>query len=418
MSAEPPSAAQRLARRPSPIKRMTGRDLHEEHRTATPLELLMDLAFVVAFGIAGEQFAHLIAEGHVSAGMAAFAFSMFAIVWAWINFSWFASAFDTDDWAYRLTTMLQMIGVVVFALGIPDVFHSLDGGAHLDNRVVIAGYVVMRVAMLIQWLRVARSDPEYRVTALTYAGSIAIAQVGWVIVAWLDLPLTAAMVACGVLIVIEMLGPYIAETRHTPTPWHAHHMAERYSLLLIITLGEGVIGTVAALSTAVGEQGWSFESIAVVVAGVGLTFGLWWIYFSTDFGSLLHAQRQASFVFGYGQLLLFPAVAAVGAGLHVAAYAIEGQAAITTSTAVASVAGPVGCFMVVGFLLSTLLTRRLDAVHLSLVALAVLICVGSVLLARAGVPMGGALLVTTLAPWAVVLGIEIEGRRRAEDLNP
>ena len=192
MSAEPPSAAQRLARRPSPIKRMTGRDLHEEHRTATPLELLMDLAFVVAFGIAGEQFAHLIAEGHVSAGMAAFAFSMFAIVWAWINFSWFASAFDTDDWAYRLTTMLQMIGVVVFALGIPDVFHSLDGGAHLDNRVMIAGYVVMRVAMLIQWLRVARSDPEYRVTALTYAGSIAIAQVGWVIVAWLDLPLTAA----------------------------------------------------------------------------------------------------------------------------------------------------------------------------------------------------------------------------------
>jgi hypothetical protein len=35
-----------------------------------------------------------------------------------------------------------------------------------------------------------------------------------------------------------------------------------------------VIGTVAAVSSAVGEEGWSFEPIAVVVAGIGLTFGL------------------------------------------------------------------------------------------------------------------------------------------------
>ena len=44
--------------------------------------------------------------------------SAFAIVWAWINFSWFASAYDTDDWVYRLTTMLQMVGVVILALGL------------------------------------------------------------------------------------------------------------------------------------------------------------------------------------------------------------------------------------------------------------------------------------------------------------
>jgi low temperature requirement protein LtrA len=37
-----------------------------------------------------------------------------AISWAWINFSWFASAYDTDDWIYRLTTMLQMVGVIVW----------------------------------------------------------------------------------------------------------------------------------------------------------------------------------------------------------------------------------------------------------------------------------------------------------------
>ena len=30
-----------------------------------------------------------------------------------MNFSWFASAYDTDDWIFRLTTMVQMIGVLV-----------------------------------------------------------------------------------------------------------------------------------------------------------------------------------------------------------------------------------------------------------------------------------------------------------------
>ncbi len=51
------------------LRLMSGRDPYEEHRAATPLELLYDLTFVVAFGVAGEQFAHLLAEGHFAAGL-------------------------------------------------------------------------------------------------------------------------------------------------------------------------------------------------------------------------------------------------------------------------------------------------------------------------------------------------------------
>jgi low temperature requirement protein LtrA len=46
---------------------MSGRDPYEQHRVATPLELLYDLTFAVAFAVAGEQFAHLLAEGHFGA---------------------------------------------------------------------------------------------------------------------------------------------------------------------------------------------------------------------------------------------------------------------------------------------------------------------------------------------------------------
>ena len=69
--------------------------------------------------------------------------------WAWINFSWFASAYDTDDWIFRLTTMVQMVGVLVLALGLPDMFESLVEGDHVDNKLMVVGYVVMRVPMLL-----------------------------------------------------------------------------------------------------------------------------------------------------------------------------------------------------------------------------------------------------------------------------
>jgi hypothetical protein len=49
------------------LRIMSGRDPYEQHRVATPLELLYDLTFAVAFAVAGEQFAHLLAEGHFGA---------------------------------------------------------------------------------------------------------------------------------------------------------------------------------------------------------------------------------------------------------------------------------------------------------------------------------------------------------------
>ena len=57
---------------------MTGRDPHEQHRTATPLELLYDLTFVVAFGAAGNEAAHFVAEGHWRTAVVGFLFAMFA----------------------------------------------------------------------------------------------------------------------------------------------------------------------------------------------------------------------------------------------------------------------------------------------------------------------------------------------------
>lgn len=397
------------------IRPMSGRDPHEEHRVATPLELLFDLTFVVAFGIAANEFAHLLSENHVGAGLLGFSFATFAICWAWINFAWHASAYDTDDWVYRLMTMLQMVGVIVLALGLPAMFASIEHGGHVDNRVMVAGYVVMRISLVGQWLRAAKQDPGRRSACLTYATAVTVAQIGWAASLFLTTSLPVTFVFVVVLIGIELLGPVLAETRMGGTPWHAHHITERYSLLTIIALGEGVVGTVASVSAAVGAQGWSYDAIFVAVAGIGLTFGMWWTYFVLPQADLLHAHPERSFVFGYFHILPFGAIVATGAGLHSAAYYIEHHSKLGSVETVLSVAVPVGAYILSVYVLYAWLVRTVDTFHLLLMALTAAVLGLAVWLAAAGISMANCLLVVTLAPMVNVVGYETLGHRHTAD---
>ncbi len=393
---------------------MAGRDPHEVGRAATPLELLFDLSFAVAFGVAGSQAAHLLAEGQVGAGIVGFAFAMFAICWAWINFSWFASAFDTDDWAFRVTTMVQMIGVVVLALGLPRMFESIAVEGRVHNEVMVAGYVVMRLAMMVQWLRAARQAPEYRAAAFVYVRTLLLAQAGWVALAVAPVGTTAFFALGAPLIVLEMAGPWLADKRwadddRPATPWHPHHIAERYGLLTIITLGEGVIGTVASLSAVVDQEGWTSDAVVVAVAGIGLTFGLWWTYYITPAGDLLHRYRHRSFWWGYGHILVFASLAGVGAGLHVVATWLDGTTHLGVRATVLALAVPVLAFVLADYWLFWLLARSVDRLHLWLATGAVVLLVLAVVVAPASV--AGALLLVMAAPAVTVVGYEVAGHR-------
>ncbi len=390
---------------------MSGRDPHEQHRAATPLELLFDLTFVVAFGVAASEFAHAMAAGHVLVGLTGFGFAMFAVCWAWINFTWFASSYDTDDWVYRLMTMLQMVGVLILTLGIPDVYASLEHGGHVDNVVMVAGYVVMRVAMVGQWLRAARQDPARRSACMTYVVAISVAQLGWIAAIFAHTSVSVTLLIVVVLIGVEMLGPVIAERRAGGTPWHAHHISERYGLMAIIALGEGVVGTVATLSAVVHDHGWTTDAILVALAGTGLTFGMWWLFFMVPSAELLHAHRESSFWFGYLAILLFGAIVATGAGLHVEAYYLEEHSELGSVATVLAVALPVGVFIGVVYLLHSLLLRSVPVMHLVLAGLAATVLAGAVLLAAAGVSTSVCLLVVAAAPVVAVIGDELIAHR-------
>ena len=390
---------------------MSGRDPHERGRASTPLELLFDLAFVIAFGTAADQLAEFLAHDLVREGIIGFCFAAFAVSWAWINFSWFASAYDTDDWIYRLTVMVQMVGVIILALGLPPMFTSLEHGEHVENGVMVLGYVVMRVPMLAQWSRAMRQDPERRHVVKVFILTLTISQAGWILLALAQTGVGTMFAWAAVLVAIELVGPWVAEHVRDGTPWHPHHIAERYGLMVIIALGEGLIGTTAALGALIDEAGWTTETALLGLAGTALPFGLWWTYFVIPCGDLLAAHRSRGFGWGYGHIFLFGAIVAVGAGLHAAAYSLNGTTHLSETNTLLSVAIPVAIYLLGLYLLYAALTRTLDPFHVLLIVLTGVVVVAALGLSEAGLSLTWTLLVLALAPWVTVVGYETVGHR-------
>lgn len=317
---------------------MVRRDPRQAHRVSTPLELFFDLVFVVAVGAAGRSLLNFEVEGHFNVAVLGYVMSFFAIWWAWMNFTWFANSYGTDDWYYRILTLVQMGGALVFAAGVPGIANP----EHQDFTLAIAGYLIMRVAIIAQWLRAAVGDPEGRKTALAYAIGIGIVQVYWVFLPFLGTAeIKPWMFLLGALAEISV--PLLAE-RFKLTPWHRHHITERYGLFTIIVLGESIL----AATTAVIEASHDSDQLAelMLIAGTGFVIVacLWWIYFSLPQHELLTSLRT-SLAWGYGHFFLFAAAAAVSAGIEVALAVETHHASLESAAAAATLCVPVAVFV-------------------------------------------------------------------------
>ncbi|WP_437070137.1 low temperature requirement protein A [Streptomyces sp. enrichment culture] len=319
-----------------PLRRLVARGRGETHRAASPLELFFDLCFVVAIAQAGIQLVHALAENHVGEGITNYAMVFFAIWWAWMNFTWFASAYDNDDVLYRVVTLVQIAGVLVLAAGVSRAFEDHDFLA------VWLGYAIMRLAMAAQWLRAARAARGVeRSVTLRYAGGILLCQVGWL--GLLVLPEGGRPWVFLVMAVAELCVPVLAE-KDGQTAWHPHHIAERYGLFTIIVLGETIAAATVAVKTGVEENDALADLLPIATGGLLIVFSAWWIYFVVPIHGHLRSNRQA-FLWGYGHYLVFASAAAIGAGLEVAVEQTVGKAHISTLAASAAVTLPTALYL-------------------------------------------------------------------------
>ncbi|WP_090770412.1 low temperature requirement protein A [Nonomuraea maritima] len=334
---------------------MNARPLDEPHRASSQLELLFDLTFVVAIAAVTDRLAHSVAAGHALAGLVPFLQVFFAIWWAWMNFTWFASSYDTDDVAYRLLTMLQMGGALVIAVG------ASAAADHSDYAGVTLGYLVMRAGLIAQWVRAGVEHRAGRRTALRYAGGIAVAEAGWLLRQVLAdsgaLPESWQLPFFLCLIVLELAVPRWAE-RSGPTTWHPHHIAERYGLFAIILLGEGVLAASRGVRAALDVAELSSPFVVVAVSGLVLLFALWWLYFLVEAGDGLRERRHRSYAWGYVHYGVFAALAALGAGLEVAVERSGHALAGAPQVAGYAVAVPVAVFLVLLWTVHRLIVVR------------------------------------------------------------
>jgi low temperature requirement protein LtrA len=322
---------------------MSARDTDEAHRVSSPLEALFDLTFVVGVAQVADQLAGSVEAGRVIQGIVPFLMVFYAIWWAWLNFTWFASAYDTDDVPYRLMALLQMAGVLVLAAGVPGAFQ------HQDFLGITLGYFIMRIGLVAQWIRAAIENPDGRATAIRYAIGVTVAQLGWL--SRLFFPTDPAdqwwtvYLAFVVLVAIEALVPYWAE-RKGMTNWHPHHIAERYGLFAIILLGETIAVLAAGVGAVVGAGDRVGPLIVFGVSALVLIFALWWLYFLQPSGEGLQAHRRGALFWGYVHYFVFAGLAALGAGLEVVLRFAGTRSNVSAEVGAWAVAVPVALYLV------------------------------------------------------------------------
>jgi len=370
------------------------RDPDEGHRAATNLELFFDLVYVVAVGRAAAALHHQLGAEHVGDALVGFATMFFALWWSWMNFTWFASAHDSDDVTHRLLTLLQMAGALVLAAGVT---RAAEQG---DYVIITVGYAIARVGLVASWLRVARDQPEERTRALRYALPLIALQVVWGL--RLLVPDALALPSFVLLAAAELAIPMYAERVGARARFHPGHIEERYGLFVIILLGETILSATTGFQTAFDEGGLTLDLAVIGIGGLVLAFTAWWLYFDHP-GHLAPAPGR-NFQWGYAHVIVFAALAAMGSGVALDAETLlAGGHHGSPRIAALAVAVPAAAYLLGLVVVMLVNGLRLGAIRVwpKIIGAAAMLLIGTTagVVATAG---GCALVMLVLTAWMVL----------------
>jgi low temperature requirement protein LtrA len=241
----------------SPPSQREGRELEEKR--VSPLELFFDLVFVFAL----TQVTKLMSDNPTWEGLGQGMLVLAALWWAWGAYSWLTNYIAADEGKERLLMFAVMGAFLIAALAVP---HAFD-----DDALVFAiAYAVAR------WLHIfifaeANDDVDAGM-AIRRLARTAIPGPALLIIAGLVDEGTLRTVLWIVALAVDFFGPFVFGVRGFRIA--AGHFAERFSLIVIIALGESIVAIGAGLT---GEL--DAGIIAAAVLGLVIACSQWWAYF-------------------------------------------------------------------------------------------------------------------------------------------
>jgi low temperature requirement protein LtrA len=224
-----------------------------------PLELFFDLVFVFAL----TQVTKLMSDNPTWEGLGQGMLVLAALWWAWGAYSWLTNYIAADEGKERLLMFAVMGAFLIAALAVP---HAFD-----DDALVFAiAYAVAR------WLHIfifaEANDDVDAAMAIRRLARTSIPGPALLIVAGLVDEGSLRVALWIVALAIDFSGPYVFGVRGFRVS--AGHFAERFSLIVIIALGESIVAIGAGLS---GEL--DAGIIVAAVLGLIIACSQWWAYF-------------------------------------------------------------------------------------------------------------------------------------------
>jgi low temperature requirement protein LtrA len=272
------------------------------HRKVSWLELFYDLVFVAVIA----QLSHYLAAHMTWDGLAGYALLFVPVWWVWIASTYYNERFETFGLETRVFTFLQMLPVAAMA-----VFAYYALGA-MGAQFALA-YATARIIHIFLWARAGYYVPVARPMTNRYAIAFSISVVLFIISAFVQPPLRYVLWIIG--LTIDIAAPVLTLRFQRELPrLSTTKLPERFGLLVILVLGETVVGAVNGMA---GNHNLTWAVGFVAVLGMALAFALWWVYF--DFVARRPARPSVwwTLFWGYGHLPLVMGLVAVGAGVLV-----------------------------------------------------------------------------------------------------
>jgi low temperature requirement protein LtrA len=281
-------------------------------KRASPIELLWDLVFVFAI----TQVTSLLSRNLSWAGFGRSMLVLALVWWAWSAFVWAANAADADSEVLRAVLLSALVLVFIVGLALPRAYRD---GAPLF-ACAYAGVRLLHLALYADASR--RGNASWRVIA-GFATTVGLGAGLLVIGSFLGEP--GRIVLWTLAAVIDYAGPGVLTRKRLRglQDVAVTHFAERYGLFIIICLGESLVTAGLAASGRHASAG----LVLVVVLGLLITVGLWWIYFDSSAPASERRLREhhdpvlaASDAYSYLHLLLVAGIIIFVAGIKVTIY--------------------------------------------------------------------------------------------------